>query len=420
MMSPGTIDRITAEEILDSRGQPTIRATVIMTDGQRASAAVPAGASTGSHEAHELRDGVARYQGRGVLRAVEHVNTTIHQALRGSSVEAQTDIDRRLVELDGTPDRSHLGANAILSVSLACARTASLVRRQPLYAYLRERFELPLTKTFPQPMCNILNGGQHADNHVSFQEFMVLPNGQTFADQLERAAAVTAALKQLLVTRGDRTLVGDEGGFAPLLKTNEEGLQLLTEAVQRAGLKPGQDVAFGLDAAASEFFNRSRQQYDLEPEGLSLTTAKLVDYYAALSQRYAVKTLEDGLSEDDWTGWTKLTARLGKRLLLIGDDLFVTQADRLSQGIKARAANAILIKPNQVGTLSETIATMATASDDGYTTVVSHRSGETCDAFIADLAVAVGSPYLKAGALARGERLAKYNRLLTIAAEVGA
>ncbi|MBI4089830.1 MAG: phosphopyruvate hydratase, partial [Candidatus Kerfeldbacteria bacterium] len=229
-MPQPTIDRIVAEEILDSRGQPTVRATVIMTDGQRASATVPAGASTGSHEAHELRDGVGRYHGRGVLRAVEHVNTTIHQALRGTAVDAQADIDRRLIELDGTPDRSRLGANAILSVSLACARTASLVRRQPLYAYLRERYDLPAAKTFPKPMCNILNGGKHADNRISFQEFMVLPNGQTFAVQLERAAAVAEALKQLLIERRDRTLVGDEGGFAPLLKTNEEGLQLLTAA----------------------------------------------------------------------------------------------------------------------------------------------------------------------------------------------
>ncbi|MBI4426625.1 MAG: phosphopyruvate hydratase [Candidatus Kerfeldbacteria bacterium] len=419
-MTKPTIDRITATEILDSRGEPTVRATIILTDGQQASAAVPAGASTGLHEAHELRDGVGRYGGRGVLRAVEHVRTTIHQALRGMAVDQQAELDQKLVELDGTADRSHLGANAILSVSLACARTASLAHHLPLYRYLRQRYDLPESKNFPRPMCNVLNGGQHADNHISFQEFQLLPEGSTVAEQLERVAGIIRQLRQLLIKRGDRTLVGDEGGFAPLLHTNEAGLQLLGQATEAAALRLGHDVSFGLDVAASEFYESATKMYHLEPEGLRVNAANLIGLYEQLAERYPLRTLEDGLQEDDWAGWTKLTTRLGKKLLLIGDDLFVTQRDRLSQGIRAKAANAILIKPNQVGTLSETIETVKTALDDGYAPVVSHRSGETCDDFIADLAVAVGSPYLKAGSLARGERSAKYNRLLIIAAEVGA
>lgn len=418
-MAQRTIARITAQEILDSRGEPTIRATVVLDDGQSASASVPAGASTGSHEARELRDGGRRYGGLGVLMAVKNVATVINDALRGMNVDAQEDIDRRLVELDRTDDRSHLGANAILSVSLACARTAAVAAHRPLYRYLRERFRLPRPDRFPQPMCNVLNGGRHADNNLSFQEYLLLPRGESFTSQLERTSMVIRRLREMLLEQGEPVLVADEGGFAPRAKTNEEPFDLLARAVNDCGLRLGEDMEFGLDAAASEFLGADGV-YHVRPEGLDLEAGQLIDFYDDLVHRYPLRTLEDGLGEDDWSNWTKLTARLGQRLLVIGDDLFVTQKARLSEGIRARAANAILIKPNQVGTLTETMETIASARDDGYAYVISHRSGETSDDFIADLAVAVGSPFLKAGSLNRGERLEKYNRLLTIASEVGA
>lgn len=412
------IKRLRAREILDSRGDPTLEATVELDNGLVASAAVPAGASTGSHEAREVRDGGERFGGKGVRQACQNVTTTIQPALVGMDVEAQPEIDRRLVELDGTPNRSRLGANALLGVSLAVARAGAAANAQPLYRYLGERFNLGKPANFPVPMCNVLNGGKHADNGLSFQEYLVLANGHSCAERIERTWKVIHQLKRLLQARGDRTLVGDEGGFAPLLKTNQEGLTLLMKAAEAAGLQPGQDVLFGLDVAASEFYRGGK--YHLSPEGETLEAEKLMDLYRDLAERYPLATLEDGLAEDDWANWTKLTQRLGKKLLLIGDDLFVTQADRLSEGIRARAGNAILIKPNQVGTLSETMATIAVARDDGYAFVVSNRSGETGDSFIADLAVATGSLYLKAGSLNRSERLAKYNRLLEIAAEAGA
>jgi len=417
-MSQTSIAGITAREILDSRGDPTVLAVMTLTDGLEAAAAVPAGASTGSHEAREVRDGENRFGGKGVRRAVEHVQTEIQAALKGMDVTDQTAIDKRLVELDGTENRQRLGANAILSVSLAAARLAALTERQPLYQSLQQRFNLPKPKHFPLPMCNILNGGKHADSGLSFQEFIILAEGDTYGQQLERAWSVIHSLKEVLHARGERTLVGDEGGFAPRLASNEAGLALLTEAIERSGLRPGTDVSIGLDAAATEF--HGNDGYRLEPEHQTMSADELMNLYDRLAKAYPLKTLEDGLAEDDWDGWTKLTERLGQKLTLIGDDLFVTQKDRLSQGIRAKAANAILIKPNQVGTLSETMETIAVARDDGYDVVVSHRSGETPDTFIADLAVAVGSRYLKAGSLTRGERLAKYNRLLEIAAEMGA
>ncbi len=417
-MKPSTIKHLRAREILDSRGDPTLEVTVELDNGLIAAAAVPAGASTGSHEAREVRDGGDRFGGKGVRQACQNVATTIQPALVGMAADAQPEIDRRLVELDGTPNRSRLGANALLGVSLAVARAGAAAHARPLYRYLEERFGLGKPSKFPMPMCNLLNGGKHADNGLSFQEYLVLANGHSCAERIERTWKVINHLKELLQARGDRTLIGDEGGFAPLLKSNEEGLRLLAQASAAAGLKLGQDVTFGLDAAASEFYRDG--QYVLSPEGKTLNADKLVDLYTDLAERYPLATLEDGLAEDDWANWTKLTQRLGKKLLLIGDDLFVTQSDRLSQGIRARAGNAILIKPNQVGTLTETMATIAAARDDGYAFIVSHRSGETCDPFIVDLAVATGSPYLKAGSLNRSERLAKYNRLLEIAAEVGA
>ncbi|MBI5404951.1 MAG: phosphopyruvate hydratase [Candidatus Kerfeldbacteria bacterium] len=417
-MTQTAIASVTAREILDSRGEPTVLAVVTLADGLESSAAVPAGRSSGTHEAWELRDNESRFGGKGVRRAVAYVKTEIHAALKGMDVSDQSAIDRKLIELDGTENKSRLGANAILSVSLACARLAALANRLPLYKYLQKLYALPAPKHFPKPMCNILNGGLHADNGLSFQEFMILPAGESYELQLERAWSVINALKDILHERGERTLVGDEGGFAPKLASNEAGLELLTAAIERAKLQPGTDVSIGLDPASSEF--HSAKGYDLQPEGKFYDADAMIELYAKLQAKYALKTLEDGLAEDDWDGWTKLTEKLGSTLTLIGDDLFVTQRDRLSQGIRAKAANAILIKPNQVGTLTETMDTIATARDDGYGFVVSHRSGETPDTFIADLAVAVGSPYLKAGSLTRGERLAKYNRLLEIAAEVGA
>lgn len=418
-MNKHAIAAISAQEILDSRGDPTIRATVTLKNGEQASADVPAGASTGRHEALELRDGGARYRGKGVRRAVTNVSTVINDVLKGMAVEEQPAIDRKLVGLDGTPDRSRLGANAILSVSLACARAAATAERLPLYEYLQQRFRLKKPKKFPRPMCNVLNGGRHADNNVSFQEFHVLAHGKTFAEQIERTWRVIQCLKDYLRQRHDRTLVGDEGGFAPLLKSNEEGLKLLVTATKESELRLGDDIEFGLDVAASEFYSSRSGTYRLSPDNRELEPGALIEMYQGLAERYPLTTLEDGLSEDDWQNWSALTKRLGEKLMLIGDDLFATQRERLSQGIRAHAGNAILIKPNQVGTLSETMETIAVARDDGYEIVVSHRSGETSDDFIADLAVAVGSRFLKAGSLMRGERLAKYNRLLTIAAEVG-
>lgn len=419
-MSKRTIDRILSQEILDSRGDPTVRTTVILDDGQTASAAVPAGASTGSHEARELRDGGTRYGGKGVLEAVRNAMTVINDGLHGMAVDDQPGIDQKLIAIDGSPDRSKLGANAILSVSLASARAASVALRTPLYQYLQQRYQLPEPRTFPRPMCNIINGGKHADNNVSFQEYHVLASGKSFAEHIERTWLVIKRLRSLLEGRRERTLIGDEGGFAPRLASNVEGIELLQEAVSETGLRLDEDVSFGLDVAASEFYDARAGTYRLQPDARTMTPAELINWYQELRDRFPIRTIEDPLAEDDWSNWTELTRRIGAHTVIIGDDLFVTQRDRLSQGIKARAANAILIKPNQVGTLTETMETIAVARDDGYTFIVSHRSGETCDDFIADLAVAVGSPYLKAGALARGERLAKYNRLLTIASEVGA
>ncbi|MBI4093248.1 MAG: phosphopyruvate hydratase [Candidatus Kerfeldbacteria bacterium] len=419
-MAHPTIDHVMAHEVLDSRGEPTVRATVVLTDGQRGAASVPAGVSTGAHEALELRDLAERFAGKGVRKAVARVNGTIGQALIGMRVDDQPAIDHKLIELDGTPDRSNLGANSILSVSLAAARTASIFSRLPLYQYLQKSFGLPRPDKFPRPMCNVLNGAKHADNNISFQEYQVLAGGKTYAAQIERTARIIDELREILRHHGDRILVGDEGGFAPMLESNEQGLEFLSQAVARSDLRLGDDVNFGLDVAASEFYSIERKIYLLQPEVRAMTAAELISLYQELVAKYPIKTLEDGLAEDDWDSWKLLTERLGKKITIIGDDLFATQRDRLNQGIKSRAANAILIKPNQVGTLTETMETIATARRNGYQCVVSHRSGETCDDFIADLAVAIGSEYLKAGSLMRSERLAKYNRLLEIAAEVGA
>lgn len=419
-MSKAAITKIGAEEILDSRGDPTVKAWVELSNGDRASAAVPSGASTGAHEAHELRDAGTRYGGKGETKAVHHIETEINDALHGLRVTDQESLDRRMISLDGTRDRSRLGANAILAVSLACARAGSMVTKRPLYTYLQECFSLPAPRVFPKPMCNVLNGGRHADNNVSFQEYLVLPEGGTFALQIERVWSVIHALKARLVEKKERTTVGDEGGFAPMLASNEDGLTLIAGAIQAAQLTLGKDVAMGIDAAASEFYDADRQVYVLRPEGKEYRGDDLVKFYAMLVKKYHLHTIEDGCAEDDHELWKKLTAALGKEVMLIGDDFFVTQKERLLQGIRENAANAILIKPNQVGTLTETMETIDAARNAGYAYVVSHRSGETDDDFIADLAAAVGCPFLKAGSLTREERLAKYNRLLEIAREVGA
>lgn len=419
-MNTYTIKGISATEVLDSRGDPTLKATVFLSSGVAAAASVPSGASTGSHEARELRDGGRRYGGKGVRRAVKNVNTAINRSLAGKPVDEQQAIDRRLIALDGTPQKSRLGANALLAVSLACARAGSVARGLPLYRYLRETFGLPKPRTFPSPMCNILNGGRHADNGISFQEYMVVAERGTFRSRLERVSDVVRALRRMLKDRGERIAVGDEGGFAPLISSNEAGLKLLADAVRASGYRLGKDVSLALDVAASEFFDSKHRVYRLLPERRTLDGKSLSRYYSRLVTRYRLRSIEDPCDEDDWELWKRITGELGDRVMIVGDDLFVTKAKRLARGIALGAANAILVKPNQVGTLTETMETIAAARTGGYEVIVSNRSGETCDDFIADLAVAAGSVFLKAGALARGERLAKYNRLLEIADEVGA
>jgi enolase len=414
-VSKAAIARIHGREILDSRGNPTVQVDVVLDSGLRGRAAVPSGASTGAHEAVELRDGDKhRYGGKGVRKAVAHVNEEIAAALVGADAADQRAIDERLINLDGTANKSRLGANAVLGVSLAVARAAALAAGQPLYRYLSGG----TAALMPVPMMNILNGGRHAQTKVDFQEFMVVPAGApTFAEGLRWGAEVFHALKDTLHRRGLSTGQGDEGGFAPELEANEEAMTLLVEAIERSGHRPGEEVFIALDPAASELFRDG--SYRLEGEGRSLPAAELIDRWAAWADRYPVISIEDGLAEDDWEGWRTLTDRLGKRLQLVGDDIFVTNVVRLRQGIEEGIANSILIKLNQIGTLTETLETMATARRAGYTTVISHRSGETEDTFIADLAVATGAGQIKTGAPSRSERVAKYNRLLQIEEEVG-
>jgi enolase len=409
------IARVHGREILDSRGNPTVEVDVELESGERASAAVPSGASTGAHEAVELRDGdKSRYGGKGVLKAVGHVNEEIATALHGTDAADQRGIDERLINLDGTANKSRLGANAVLGASLAVARAAALAARQPLYRHLAGGHALLM----PVPMMNILNGGRHAQTKVDFQEFMVVPAGApSFSEGLRWGTEVFHALKDILHQRGLSTGQGDEGGFAPELDANEDAMRLLVEAIERSGHEPGRDLFIALDPAASEFFRDGH--YELTGEGLSLTSAELIDRWASWIDRYPVISIEDGLAEDDWEGWRLLTSKLGKRVQLVGDDVFVTNVVRLRRGIESGSGNSILIKVNQIGTLTETLETMATAQGAGYTTVISHRSGETEDTFIADLAVATGAGQIKTGAPSRSERVAKYNRLLRIEEEVG-
>jgi len=414
-VSATSIVRIQGREILDSRGNPTVEVDVVLEAGDIGRAAVPSGASTGAHEAVELRDGdKSRYGGKGVRKAVGHVNQEIAAALRGAEASDQRGIDERLINLDGTANKSRLGANAVLGVSLAVARAAALAAGQPLYRYLAGDGELLL----PVPMMNILNGGKHAQTKVDFQEFMVVPAGApSYSEGLRWGAEVFHALKQTLHERGLSTGQGDEGGFAPELQANEDAMTLLVQAIERSGHQPGKEVFIALDPAASELYRDGR--YELTGEGRTLQAQEMVALWESWVERYPVISIEDGLAEDDWDGWRTLTAQLGKRLQLVGDDIFVTNVVRLRHGIEGGIANSILIKLNQIGTLTETLETMATARRAGYSTVISHRSGETEDTFIADLAVATGAGQIKTGAPSRSERVAKYNRLLQIEEEVG-
>jgi len=406
---------VIAREILDSRGNPTVEADVLLESGVMGRAAVPSGASTGTKEAVELRDDdKQRYLGKGVLRAVEYVNTEIAEAIVGLDAAEQAFIDQTMIELDGTENKSRLGANAILAVSMAVARAAAEESGLPLYRYLggAARMEMPV------PMMNIINGGAHAEGGADIQEFMIIPVGsQSFREALRCGAEVFHHLKKILHQRGLGTTVGDEGGFAPALGSNEAALKVIVEAIEAAGYVPGADVAIGIDAAASEFYKDG--QYHLEADGMTLSPAQIIDLYATWVDKYPIITIEDGMSEHDWEGWKQLTARLGKSIQLVGDDVFVTNTKILREGIRQGLANAILIKVNQIGTLTETFAAIEMAKRAGYTAVISHRSGETEDSFIADLAVATNTMQIKTGSLSRSDRMAKYNQLLRIEEDLG-
>ena len=406
---------VIAREILDSRGNPTVEADVLLESGVLGRAAVPSGASTGSREAIELRDGdKSRYLGKGVLKAVEHVNTEICEAIIGLDVEDQAFIDQTMIDLDGTENKSRLGANALLAVSMACARAAAEQAGLPLYRYLGGAAPMQL----PVPMMNIINGGAHANNNIDMQEFMIIPVGApSFREALRYGAEVFHALKKLLDDAGMATTVGDEGGFAPNLESHEAALKLIVQAIEKAGLQPGIDVAIGVDCASSEFYKDGL--YHIDSEGLKLSSAEFTDYLAAWCDKYPIVSIEDGMAEGDWDGWKVLTDKLGKRVQLVGDDLFVTNARILKEGIDKDIANSILIKVNQIGTLSETFQAIEMAKQAGYTSVISHRSGETEDTTIADLAVATNARQIKTGSLSRSDRMAKYNQLLRIEEELG-
>ena len=411
-----TIIDITAREILDSRGNPTVEADVTLDSGVVGRAAVPSGASTGEREAVELRDGdKSRYLGKGVLNAVRAIEEQIAPALAGMSAQDQMGVDNAMLELDGTPNKAKLGANAILAVSLATARAAADDVDMPLWRYLGG----PLARTMPVPMMNILNGGAHATNTVDFQEYMIVPIGaETFRDALRMGAEVFHALKKVLVKRGLATGVGDEGGFAPDLKTDEDALKLVIEAIESAGFAPGQEIAIALDCAASELFSNGKYDFKKSKAG-NLEAQGMIDMYAGWMEKYPIVSIEDGLAENDWAGWAALTAQLGTKVQLVGDDLFCTNSEILAKGIESDVANSILIKVNQIGTLTETLMAMELARSAGYASIVSHRSGETEDTFIADLAVGTGAGQIKTGSASRTERIAKYNQLLRIEEALG-
>jgi len=406
---------IYGREILDSRGNPTVEVDIQLETGIIGRAAVPSGASTGEHEAVELRDDDKdRYNGKGVLKAVTNVNEIIAPELIGYEALDQALIDKIMLELDGTPNKQKLGANAILGVSMACARAAAEEEGLPLYRYIGGTN----ARLLPVPMANILNGGSHADNNVDLQEFMIMPLGaESFRQALQINTEIFHSLKSYLKKNNYSTAVGDEGGFAPDLKSNEEALQVIVKAIDQAGYKPGEDVFIALDPASSEFYDNGK--YVLKAENAKLTSEEMVDYYVRLVNKYPIISIEDGLSEDDWTGWKLMTEKLGRKIQIVGDDLFVTNVDRLNRGIAESSANSILIKLNQIGSLSETLDTIEMAKTSSFTTVISHRSGETCDSFIADLAVAVNAGQIKTGSICRSERIAKYNQLLRIEEELG-
>ncbi len=412
------IKSIQAREVLDSRGNPTVAAKVTLVNGESAEAMVPSGASTGVHEALELRDGdKKRYGGKGVLKAVKHVNTIIAKQLIGKDVRKHRQLDEIMLKLDGTANKSKLGANAILAVSLANAQVGAREAKQPLYRYLRTIYSLKYTGwKLPHPMMNIVNGGEHADNAIEFQEFMIVPQANTFAKRLQQGAEVFHALRGYFHKQGYNTGVGDEGGFAPDLKKNEDALKAIGAAVKLAGYTFGKDIKIALDPASSEFYNAKSRKYTVDAKAISADNLNRL--YSTWAKKYHIISIEDGLAEDDWDNWRVHTALLGKRMHLVGDDLFVTNADRLQAGINQEVANAILIKVNQIGSLSETIDTIQLAQKNNYIVVISHRSGETEDTTIADLSVAVNAQYIKTGSLSRSERVAKYNRLLAIEAEV--
>ncbi len=409
---------IRAYEVLDSRGNPTVNADVILKDGSVGSACVPSGASTGSREALELRDGDnSRYLGKGVLKAVANVNSTIRELLLGKDVTEQVRLDELMIDADGTENKARLGANAILAVSLAAAKAAAVTKKIPLYQHIAEQNGTPLQYTMPLPMMNILNGGEHADNNVDIQEFMIQPvRAKSFAEALRQGAEVFHTLKKVLAGRGLSTAVGDEGGFAPNLPSNEAAIEIIAEAVSKAGYTLGDDMTLALDCAASEFYRDG--QYRLSGEGKSFSATAFADYLADLAERYPILSIEDGMDESDWAGWADLTQKVGSKVQLVGDDLFVTNTRILKKGIDEGVANSILIKFNQIGSLTETLAAIKMARNAGYTVVISHRSGETEDTTIADLAVATAAGQIKTGSLCRSDRVAKYNRLLRIEAEL--
>ncbi len=410
------IKRIIAREILDSRGNPTIETKVILTNGVSDKAAVPSGASTGTREALELRDGGKRYAGLGVLKAVKNVNEKIVKAIVGMEVDKIQEIDKKMIKLDGTKNKSRLGANAILSVSLACARAGAKNAKMPLYKYLRQVYKIK-EKTFilPQPIMNILNGGAHADSGLSIQEFMIIPQAKNISEKIRIGAEIFHNLKNILKKQNYATSVGDEGGFAPRLKNNEEALKMILSAISKSGYIPGKDVFLGMDVAASEFFENNKYNFE---KNKKFTSDEMIGVLEKWSKKYPLILVEDGLDEQDWPGWKILTAKLDEDLILVGDDIFVTNPEIFSKGIEQGIGNAILVKVNQIGSLSETMETIALAKETGYKTVISHRSGETGDTFIADLAVAVNADMIKTGSLSRSERVEKYNRLMEIESEL--
>lgn len=411
------IAKVHGRQILDSRGNPTVEVEVYTSTGVMGRAAVPSGASTGAHEAVELRDGdPSKYLGKGVLKAVEHVNTVISDALQGADIYDQNNIDSLMAELDGTENKGNLGANAILGVSMAVARAAAEDLGQPLFRYIGG----VNANTLPVPMMNILNGGSHADNKIDIQEFMVMPFGaNTFSEALQMGTEVFHHLKAVLKSKGHSTNVGDEGGFAPNLQSNEEAIEVVLAAIEKAGYRPGEDIWIALDAAATEFYNEDKKKYVFDSTGVELSSAEMVDFWKGWTNKYPICSIEDGLSEDDWSGWNKLTQAVGNKVQLVGDDLFVTNVKRLQRGISENTANAILVKVNQIGSLTETINAVDLAHRNRYNSVMSHRSGETEDSTIADLAVALNCGQIKTGSASRSDRMAKYNQLLRIEEQLG-